>query len=79
MNDSQKEERVKILKDRAEYLRNEIVRSNSESDEMENEFKIMQRNVEKMIKIFKQSKFYLSVANNMTYDENTIFNENNVI
>jgi len=31
----------------------------------------MQRNVAKMIRLFKQSKFYLSVASNMTYDENT--------
>jgi hypothetical protein len=46
---------------------------------MENEFKIMQKNVERMIKLFKHSKFYLSVANNMTYDETTVFNENNII
>lgn len=39
----------------------------------------MQKNVTRMIKLFKQSKFYLSVASNMTYDENTMFNENNVI
>ena len=32
-----------------------------------------------MIKLFKQSKFYLSVASNMAYDENTQFNENNII
>ena len=79
MNESQKEERVNELKDKADYLKNEIIRSNAESDDMENEFKIMQRNVEKMIRLFKQSKFYLSVANTMTYDENTIFNENNII
>lgn len=46
---------------------------------MEGEFKTLQRNVEKMIKMFKNSKFYLSVANTMTYDENTVFNENNII
>ena len=32
-----------------------------------------------MIKLFKQSKFYLSVAANMAYDENTVFNENNIV
>jgi hypothetical protein len=32
-----------------------------------------------MIKLFKQSKFYLSVASNMSYDENTIFNEHNIV
>ena len=32
-----------------------------------------------MVSLFKQSKFNLSVATNMNYDENTSFNENNVI
>jgi hypothetical protein len=39
----------------------------------------MQKNVQRMVKLFKQSKFYLSVATHMTYDENTNFNESNVI
>ena len=39
----------------------------------------MQKNVAKMIRLFKQSKFYLSVASNMSYDENTVFNENNIV
>lgn len=39
----------------------------------------MQKNVQKMVKLFKQSRFYLSVATHMNYDENTIFNENNII
>jgi hypothetical protein len=33
----------------------------------------------RMVSLFKQSKFNLSVATNMNYDENTSFNENNVI
>jgi hypothetical protein len=32
-----------------------------------------------MIKLFNQSRFYLSVANPMSYDENTSFNESNII
>jgi len=31
-----------------------------------------------MIDLFRESKFYLSVASNMMYDEDTQFNENNV-
>ena len=46
---------------------------------MEGDFKVMQHNVARMIRLFKQSKFYLSVADDMNYDENTIFNENNII
>jgi hypothetical protein len=32
-----------------------------------------------MVKLFKKSRFYLSVATHMTYDDNTNFNENNII
>jgi hypothetical protein len=46
---------------------------------MQGEFNAMQRSVTRMIKLFKKSKFYLSVANSMTYDETTQFNETNVI
>lgn len=38
----------------------------------------MQKNVQKMIKLFANSKFYLSVANSMSYDEETQFNESNI-
>lgn len=55
------------------------MKSNSECEDMSGEFNQMQRNVAKMIRLFKQSKFYLSVASNMTYDENTQFNETNVV
>lgn len=67
------------LRDKAEGLRQEILKTNNECSDMESEFSAMQKNVAKMIKLFKQSKFYLSVANQMTYDENTEFNENNII
>ena len=33
----------------------------------------------KMVKGFKQSKFHLNVASDMIYDENTQFNESNII
>ena len=46
---------------------------------METEFLELQRMVERMVQMFKHSKFYLSVATSMTYDENTKFNENNII
>jgi hypothetical protein len=31
-----------------------------------------------MVDLFKRSSFFLSVAQNMQYDEDTMFNENNV-
>lgn len=50
-----------------------------ENEEYQNQFNQMQRYVEKMILKFKKSKFNLSVAHPMTYDENTVFNETNVV
>ena len=34
--------------------------------------------VKNMVDLFKQSQFFLSVAQHMQYDEGTQFNENNV-
>ena len=55
------------------------MRSGNECHEMEDEFRVMQGNVGKMVALFKQAKFELAVAHDMNYDENTAFNENNVI
>ena len=46
---------------------------------MHGEFSHIQKKVMRMIDAFKRSRFSLSVASNMNYDENTHFNENNVI
>ena len=64
---------------RAETLRNEIVQANQDSVEMQGEFSHIQKRVMRMVTMFKKSKFNLAVATNMGYDENTNFNENNVI
>ena len=50
-----------------------------ENQESSSEFDMIQKEVEKMIRKFKKSKFDLAVANPMTYDENTVFNENNIV
>lgn len=46
---------------------------------MQSEFSHMQDRVMKMVNGFKRSKFHLSVASDMIYDDNTQFNENNII
>ena len=38
----------------------------------------IKEHVSTMVQLFKQSQFFLSVAQNMQYDEETQFNENNV-
>ena len=77
--EAEKLTRVAELKKRSEQLKNQIMQSNGECEDIQHEFNLMQRNSAKMIKLFKHSKFYLSVASNMGYDENTLFNESNVI
>lgn len=46
---------------------------------MQGEFNNLQKRSSKMIGLFKKSKFNLTVASQMSYEDNTSFNENNVI
>ena len=39
----------------------------------------IKNNVQKMVEQFRKSHFFLSVAQNMQYDDDTTFNESNVI
>jgi len=45
---------------------------------MENQMSSIKGSVNSMVDQFKTSQFFLSVAQNMQYDEDTQFNENNV-
>jgi len=38
----------------------------------------IKNNVQRMVEFFRKSHFFLSVAQNMQYDEDTQFNESNV-
>lgn len=42
-------------------------------------FRKVQQHVEMMVEMFKRSKFYLSVATRMNYDEGFIFSESNIV
>ena len=42
-------------------------------------FRKVQQHVEMMVEMFKRSKFYLSVATKMNYDEGFIFSESNIV
>lgn len=42
-------------------------------------FRKVQGHVEMMVEMFKRSKFYLSVATKMNYDEGFIFSESNIV
>lgn len=78
LSEADKKQKLIDMRARAEYLRNEILTANNNSDDMNSEFTHLQQKVVKMVNLFKKSKFSLAVASNMNYDENTQFNENNV-
>ena len=49
-----------------------------EITKIEEKLSAIQENTKRMVELFKQSRFMLSVAHNMTYDEGTVFNDKNV-
>jgi hypothetical protein len=42
-------------------------------------FRKVQPHVTKMVELFKKSRFYLSVAQKMSYEEGFVFNESNIV
>lgn len=50
-----------------------------ETDSTKKMFRKVQQHVEKMVEMFKRSKFFLSVAQKMSYDEGFTFNESNIV
>lgn len=67
------------MRARADTLRSEILTASTDNGDTQLEFRHLQAKVIKMVSLFKKSRFSLAVASNMSYDENTNFNENNVI
>ena len=53
--------------------------SNNETEQTKRMFRKLQQHVEMMVEMFKRSKFFLSVAQKMTYDEGFTFTENNIV
>jgi hypothetical protein len=79
MSEQDKQTKITELKAKLEGINSEIVKSNEECEDIQGEFGVMQKDVKNMIKLFDKSRFYLSVASQMSYDENTCFNESNII
>jgi chromosome segregation ATPase len=79
LTEAEKQKKLVDMRARAEHLRSEIMRATVDNEDMQGEFRHLQAKVIKMVNLFKKSRFGLSVASHMSYDENTQFNENNVI
>ena len=79
MSDKEKRNLQKQLEDECKHLESEIDRNIKEADETKTIFKRIQPNVEKMIREFAKTKFFLSVANKQHYETGFNFNEGNII
>lgn len=68
----------RAMEEKSDALRDEILKSTEECNEVQKDFKVIQEKVEGMVHLFQEAKFELNVANPMKYDELTSFNENNI-
>ena len=50
-----------------------------ESEQTKITFRKLQQHVERMVEMFKRSRFFLSVAQKMSYEEGFLFNEGNIV
>lgn len=57
----------------------EVERSHLEYSNIKETFQAVQEYVGKMVGMFKSSRFFLSVAQKMSYDDGFIFTENNIV
>jgi len=60
-------------------LIDQINKATAETEAARRMFRKVQQHVEMMVEMFKRSKFYLSVATKMNYDEGFIFSESNIV
>lgn len=79
LNEQEKRNLKIALEQEIEMIEQEIERGNIEYQEVKTTFAKAQEYVEKMVRMFKQSRFFLSVAQKMSYDEGFVFTENNII
>jgi len=79
IEEDNREERRKELHNEISSLKEQINKSNEEIGGFKNNLRVIQGNVERMVSLFKKCKFFLSVANKMSYEEGTNFNDTNVV
>jgi coiled-coil domain-containing protein 63/114 len=78
MNEKEKEECRQMLKDELAESEQLMVEKDEQIKTIEGQMVSIKKNVQNMCENFKSSRFFLSVAQNMQYDDDTTFNESNV-
>lgn len=79
LDEIEREKHIKEMQKDIEIMQDKIHKANQEKDEFKEQLLAIQKHVEKMVRLFKKSKFMLAVANKMSYEEGTTYNETNVI
>ena len=79
MNDKEKEVVRQKLKKQIEENDTQMKEKDNQIKNIEQQMITIKTHVFNMVDNFKKSHFFLSVAQNAQYDDDTVFNENNVI
>jgi len=79
MNDKEKEVVRQKLKKQIEENDTQMKEKDNQIKNIEQQMITIKSHVFNMVDNFKKSHFFLSVAQNAQYDDDTVFNENNVI
>ena len=79
MSDIERANLQRSLEDECTMLQEEIEKYNNDSDQSKRMFRKIQGQVGTMVKMFKESKFFLVVAQKMNYDNGIVFTENNIV
>lgn len=79
MNEQEKRNLKLALESEIAMIEQEIERGNLEYREIKETFARTQKYVEKMVLMFKQSRFFVLVAQKMSYEDGFSFTENNVV
>jgi len=79
LDEMEREKHIQEMQNNISEMKEQIDRSNDEKDEFKSQLCKIQEFVEKMVTLFKKSKFILAVAHKMSYEEGTTFNDSNII
>ena len=79
MSSAEREALKTSMEDECKFLEAEIERLNNEAEATKKMFRNIQEHVQIMVELFKRSKFFLSVASRMSYDDGIVYTENNIV
>lgn len=79
LDELDREKHIQNMHTQITEMRNEIDNACKDKDLFKKQLGIIQDHVERMVTLFKKSKFILAVASNMSYEDGTAFNDTNVI